>query len=226
MTSFRADASALPPAGGIAVIVLLDDEGHARSFAHLLEDVRREPAPPAVLVPPVRGLRFFADSAVQPAMDSWWGAHVDRRALPLWVADHQDGLEEWIDSVDGLFVVCGDRLEGYAASPRVTCVPSAVPLDVLGAVIRELGGGAGAAPAAPAPQPAGRRSGRSRFRRAQLRAAEDLGTVPVTAGASSQLFEPTQRHPVPGVCDELIDVLGDAMHRIRALAGAAGASTL
>jgi hypothetical protein len=219
----RPPTSAVSPPGGIAVVVLLDADREAQSFAHLLDDVRLPGGDAAVLVPPVRGLRFFADGAVQPEIDSWWAANVDRRALPLWVAEHQPGLEGWVDSVDGLFVIAGDEMEAYARSPRVTCVPQAVPLDVLGAVIRELGG-------SPAPEPSrpASRTSRRRFRRARLQAGDDLAVPSGREDAAAQLFEPTgvPRGGPGGVCDELIDVLGDAMLRIRELAGAASGASV
>lgn len=216
MTTLPASASAraLTPVQGVAVLVLLSEQRDAERFAGLLDDAgRQHPGWPAALVPPVRGLDFFAAEELQPDVDRWWAESVPPRALPLWVMEHESGLDEWIESVDGLFVIGGDGVaELYASSPRVTCVPGAHVLDLLGAVTRELGATAPAEPRRPRHRP--------RFRRAALRPAEEGEPRRRHVRGSDQLFEPTgSDHDPVGVCHELIGVLGDAITRLQGTAG-------
>lgn len=187
-TLASASARALHPSDGIAVIVLLENEHAAADFAHLLDDVQRQRGVVAdTHIPPVRGEGFFD----HPDMDAWWGEHVRGDALPLWVVQHTAELPGWIDSVDGLFVVVGEQAEMYGAHPRVSHVPALETLDILSAVMHELNGRGGADPT---PMVGLRqRASRGRFRRAELRPAEEaLPGETSTLRGSAQFFQPTR----------------------------------
>jgi len=219
-----ADVRAPAPSQDFAVVVLIDDETQANSLARLLEGAPERPGLSVrALVPPQRGIEFF-DGTTAQRLDAWWAENVPPDAAPVWVITHHERLVEWIDSVDGLFVIIAEHMAPYAGRPRVTCVPPEMPLDVLSAVTREVGDGRREQSAAVAAQRQGsrRRVPRDRFRRAELRGAEDDGApAEPVSGGSQQLFQSTGAAAPVGdtgeLCHELIDVLGKTLHRLRQL---------
>ncbi|MGO8685868.1 MAG: hypothetical protein ACLQT7_01600 [Candidatus Dormibacteria bacterium] len=130
------------PPGGYAFLVLLDDAADAVALAQLLARVRRpESAVPAVFrVPPVRGLAFFADPGRQAELDAWWAVEVPGSAHPVYLLQDAEGLEGWLQGVDGTFYVGladPSREAAYPAGGRAQCLPSPGPLDFAVAVIHD-----------------------------------------------------------------------------------------
>lgn len=104
--------------GGLAFISLLRDELAARALIRRLMDVdQRWSGPPSFLVPPVRGLEFFASGPDQAAVDLWWGRCVPPSAVPVYLLCHEAGLADWMGGLDGVFVVAasGAAAAAYAA---------------------------------------------------------------------------------------------------------------
>ncbi|MFN2451284.1 MAG: hypothetical protein ABR541_02905 [Candidatus Dormibacteria bacterium] len=128
-----------PP--GYAFIILLRDEGDARGLATLLAGLLRDPAPVPSrwLVPPVRGVEFFASAAEQPRLDAWWGAHVPRSHRPVYLVDHDPELPLWLAGLDGHFYIGltepGDARAYQGAAP--VTVGSGHPLDYARLVMRD-----------------------------------------------------------------------------------------
>lgn len=204
-----------------AVIVLIDDASEARRLVHLLEDVVPVDAPVTTgfLAPPVRGMAFFGDASAQPALDTWWRDLALAASLPVWVVRHDPELAQWIDSVDGVFIVLiseHSEAAGYAGIERVRCVDDGVALDVAVAVCRELEAMIPGARGTSSEQAQPR--GAQRFRRASLRELEG-GLLPVAAVAprgSEAFFHPTsEAAPPAGVRDEVIEVLADTLNALR-----------
>jgi MinD-like ATPase involved in chromosome partitioning or flagellar assembly len=113
-------------AGGLAFISLLRDELAARALMQRLMDVdQRWSDPPSFLVPPVRGLEFFASGADQAAVDRWWGRCVPPSAVPVYLLCHEAGLADWLGGLDGVFMVAVSGAAGaaYAAWTVVEAEP-------------------------------------------------------------------------------------------------------
>ena len=61
-----------------AIVVLLDEDAEAEALARMLGDLSTDEANSLVCLPPVRGIAFFADAAVQRQLDAWWAARIPR----------------------------------------------------------------------------------------------------------------------------------------------------
>ncbi len=112
-------------------VVLLEAEDRARELERLL-------GPSAsTVIPPVRGVAFFADSRAQAALDAWWGAAVPRDAEPVYVLVHTPGLAGWLRGIDGNFVVGGaaSAASEYDAESTIH-VRGSEPADLAGALTR------------------------------------------------------------------------------------------
>ncbi|MDQ6747895.1 MAG: hypothetical protein M3010_07320 [Candidatus Dormibacteraeota bacterium] len=125
---------------GYSFVVLLRDEEDARGLARLLEGLRLGPPAPAsrFVVPPVRGLDFFASAAAQPLLDRWWADTVDAAHAPVFIVEHERGLPEWLVGIDGHFYVgvrSEEIIEGYG-SLRAT-FGGTHPLDYARLVMRD-----------------------------------------------------------------------------------------
>jgi len=120
--------------GGYAFLVLLEDEDDARALAQLLDRVRDADSTPAVfLIPPARGLAFFADADRQAELDSWWSEALPRSAHPVYLMMDAAGLEEWLGGVDGTFYIGvrrADRIAAFPDSDRVRAFLCTGPLDI------------------------------------------------------------------------------------------------
>lgn len=137
---------------GLAILVLLEDDADSLTLTHLLAAERDASSSISAvfLRPPVRGLGFFADAARQPELDAWWSVEVPRDARPVYLAMDEEGLDEWLDEVDGdafVGVTEPGRLEVYASrhSPsvprtrgRITAFPCTGPLDLAAITMHEL----------------------------------------------------------------------------------------
>lgn len=140
-----------PLSGELALLILLADERDALAFARLLAGVRSAGGAGArFLVPPVRGLAFFADEDGQPELDAWWSAEVPRSSRPVYVLMDEEDLEGWVDGVDGdVYVGVRDpaRLPVYARAAaasrraRIRAMQCAGPLDLAAALMQDLSGG-------------------------------------------------------------------------------------
>lgn len=135
-----------------AVIVLLEDEPVAVRAAEVIADVTRGRT--VVLVPPVRGTAFFADTGVAEEVDRWWGESVPHDALPLYVMDFAPGVVPWLDGIDGLFLMLGmpENLESCAGD-RVRPVRGSAILELAWRVLDEVAPGGGDDDSAGAPPP-------------------------------------------------------------------------
>ncbi|GAC1336999.1 MAG: hypothetical protein NVSMB29_00660 [Candidatus Dormibacteria bacterium] len=124
-----------------AFIILLRNQDDARGLARLLADLRwgASDIQSDFLVPPVTGLRFFADESVQMQLDAWWAGHVREEHLPVYLVDHEPGLAQWLAGIDGQFYVKaslpGETLP-YPA-PSVTTFVSEHPLEYARLVMRD-----------------------------------------------------------------------------------------
>lgn len=128
--------------GRLVFISLLRDDAGARGLSGLLEGLARpEAATSLFLVPDVRGLDFFADSASQPALDRWWGENVPAGAEPVYLLSHESGLAAWLHGLDGVFFVAlGDgEAESYLHAIAVRSDVDAAPLALAEAVITRYG---------------------------------------------------------------------------------------
>lgn len=126
---------------GYVFIILLRSPDDAFGLARLLSDLRRGPAgvPSDFLVPPVRGLRFFADESAQAQLDAWWARSVPEERLPVYLVDHEPGLPEWLPGIDGEFYV-GTALPeaiGLYAQRSTTSFVTNHPLDYARLVMRD-----------------------------------------------------------------------------------------
>ncbi len=133
---------------GYAFIVLLSDEDDAMGLARLLDDVKLPDAavPAAFLAPPTRGKAFFADDSVQADIDSWWAENVPRNDHPVFLLEHEPGLLEWIEGLDGSFYIGVNTVQDgqiYEASKEIKSFIAHGPLDFAAIVMREFSGGNG-----------------------------------------------------------------------------------
>jgi len=122
-----------------AFIVLLRDQGDALALARLLADLRADPRDDRAefLVPPVRGLRFFADDTAQRELDAWWACSVPDPHLPVYLVDHEPGLPEWLPGIDGRFYVGLAAPDAAGLYPAGTTLGSSHPLDYARLVMRD-----------------------------------------------------------------------------------------
>jgi MinD-like ATPase involved in chromosome partitioning or flagellar assembly len=137
-----------PEQSGCAFIVLLDDDADALALSRLLERTCRqqEGVPALFKVPAVRGLAFFADAASQRELDAWWSQEVPRSAHPVYLVMDADGLEEWMQGLDGTFYVGvrdAARLAVYQADRRVRPFEWTGPLDFAVALMHDHSGARG-----------------------------------------------------------------------------------
>jgi MinD-like ATPase involved in chromosome partitioning or flagellar assembly len=131
-----------PDQRGYAFLILLDDAGDSHALAQLLARLRHpeSPMPAAFLVPPTRGLAFFADPGRQSELDAWWSVEVPGSAHPVYLVMDAEGLEEWLQGVDGTFYIGvreAHRMAAYAADPRARPFTWMGPLDFATAVMHD-----------------------------------------------------------------------------------------
>lgn len=117
-------------------------------LARLLDDVKLPdaPVPATFLAPPIRGKAFFGDDTVQAAIDSWWADNVPRNAHPVFLLEHEPGLIEWIEGLDGSFYIGVNSVQDgqiYEASDEIKSFIAHGPLDFAAIVMREFSGGNG-----------------------------------------------------------------------------------
>ena len=131
-----------PGQSGYAFLILLDDAGESHALAQLLARLRHPDSqvPAAFLVPPTRGLAFFAEPGRQGELDAWWSAEVPGSAHPVYLVMDAEGLEGWLQGVDGTFYVGvrdARRMAAYAADPRARAFPWTGHLDFATAVMHD-----------------------------------------------------------------------------------------
>lgn len=131
-----------PDQSGYAFLILLDDAGDSHALAQLLARLRHpeSPMPAVFLVPPTRGLAFFAEPGRQGELDAWWSAEVPGSAHPVYLVMDAEGLEGWLQGVDGTFYVGvrdAGRMAAYAADPRARPFTWTGPLDFATAVMQD-----------------------------------------------------------------------------------------
>jgi len=90
-----------------AFILLLRDAAGAGSLAQYLDGARPATGGAAArfVIPPVRGLDFFAEEGSQAELDRWWASSVPGTASPVYVLMHEDGLAGWLAGLDGSFYI-------------------------------------------------------------------------------------------------------------------------
>jgi MinD-like ATPase involved in chromosome partitioning or flagellar assembly len=137
-----------PNQSGFAFLVLLEDAADSVALARLLARMRHPAStvPAVLLVPPVRGLAFFADPARQSELDAWWAAEMPRSAHPVYLVMDADGLEEWLHGVDGTFYIGvrdAARVAAYPLRDRVRPFVCTGPLDFAVAVMHDHSGARG-----------------------------------------------------------------------------------
>ena len=134
----------IEPEQRFAFVVLLPRLDEAARLTRLLQE-RRSPSRDGdvqLVIPPVRGLGFFADEASQEALDQWWAATVAPTAFPIYLLNHEEGVSDWIGSLDGVFYV---GVEGRSSGSRyqllaqVRVVRGTRPQDLAAAVARDYG---------------------------------------------------------------------------------------
>ncbi len=138
--------------GAYAFLALLDDAADSLALTRLLAGLRRPESPVSAVfrVPPVRGLAFFADSARQAELDTWWSAEIPGSARPVYLLMDADGLEDWLPGVDGTFyvgVADVSRVSAYPSDGRAQCFVPTGPMDFAAAVVQDHSGGRGGVPA-------------------------------------------------------------------------------
>lgn len=121
------------PADRLAFVVLLSDEGDALGLTRFLDEVCIARQRAAILLPPVRGMRFLADGASQEELDRWWAASVPPGAHPVYLMLHEEGLPEWLRGIDGTVYVGVPDEEvaaryGACGTVRATVAPDSVAL--------------------------------------------------------------------------------------------------
>lgn len=129
------------PLSRYAVIVLVEGDTDAEAVLRILTDLCADGARLTVHVPPVRGVSFFADGRAQRQLDAWWDAEVPVDVPPLFVVDHDEGIRDWLDGLDGRCYVGVRSAEAAAEYHRLTnvqLVPSGAPLDYAAAVMKDL----------------------------------------------------------------------------------------
>jgi MinD-like ATPase involved in chromosome partitioning or flagellar assembly len=131
-----------PDQSGYAFLILLDDTGDSHVLAQLLARLRHpeSPMPAVFLVPPTRGLAFFSEPGRQGELDAWWSAEVPGSAHPVYLVMDAEGLEGWLQGVDGTFYVGvrdAGRMAAYAADPRARPFTWTGPLDFATAVMQD-----------------------------------------------------------------------------------------
>ncbi len=131
-----------PGQGGYVFLILLDDASESHALAQLLARLRHPDShvPAAFLVPPTRGLAFFAEPGRQDELDAWWSHEVPGSAHPVYLVMDAGGLEGWLQGVDGTFYVGvrdAERMAVYAADPRACAFLWRGPLDFATAVIHD-----------------------------------------------------------------------------------------
>ena len=128
--------------GGYAFLILLDDPGDSLALAQVLTRLRHpaSPVPALFLIPPVRGLAFFADPARQSGLDSWWSAEVPGSAQPVYLLMDAEGLEDWLPGVDGTFYIGvrdSVRMAAYSTAGPVRPLRWTGPLDFAAVVMHD-----------------------------------------------------------------------------------------
>ncbi|MFN2568001.1 MAG: hypothetical protein ABR564_00140 [Candidatus Dormibacteria bacterium] len=134
--------------GGFTFLVLIADEAEAVKLARFLEDSRLRAGRDAsnFVIPPVRGLAFFAGETYQAELDRWWAAAVPNDAHPVYVVMHEEGLRDWIAGIDGSFYIgVGEQgmASQYAGMDGAHAFMAAGILDLAGALMADFAGPAG-----------------------------------------------------------------------------------
>ncbi len=121
-------------------VVLLADDGAAQAAGAALGELVDGDRSWNVVVPPVRGVGFFADPDSQTELDAWWGANVAKHASPMYLLEDDDGLPKWLEGVDGTFVigVNPQNAERYKENTRVRTVQSGDPLSLAYAAMQAV----------------------------------------------------------------------------------------
>jgi hypothetical protein len=128
--------------GATVVLLLLRDQVCAQRVVELLRATsERGTGPCTVLVPPVGGVEFFSEPAAQPELDRWWGPFATFSSEPVFIVEHEPGLDEWLRGLDGMFVVgaCPSSAVDEYDLARVRTLSTAAPGDYARAVDELLG---------------------------------------------------------------------------------------
>jgi MinD-like ATPase involved in chromosome partitioning or flagellar assembly len=131
--------------GGYAFVVLLDDAADSLALAELLRRTHSAAGtvPAVFLVPPVRGLAFFADATRQSELDAWWSVDVPGTAHPVYLVTDAPGLEDWLSGVDGTFFIGvsdAARVGVYADEDKARPFVCTSPLDFAVVVMHDHSG--------------------------------------------------------------------------------------
>src|SRR4029077_8836666 len=93
------------------------------------------------LIPPVRGVEFFAQTEMQPQLDAWWESQIPSHADVIFLLDDRDDLADWLIGLDGacyVGVASMDRMGAYEQRPGLRVFGSRAPLDYAPAVMSDL----------------------------------------------------------------------------------------
>ncbi len=123
------------------IVVLLEDEENAEAVARMLRDLASDGARVGALIPPVRGVEFFAQTEMQPQLDAWWDSQIPSHAEVIFVVDDRDGLADWLIGLDGacyVGVASMDRMVAYEQRPGLRVFGARSPLDYAAAVMSDL----------------------------------------------------------------------------------------
>ena len=123
------------------IVVLLEDEENAEAVARMLRDLASHRAQVGALIPPVRGVEFFADTAMQLQLDAWWESQIPNHAQVVFVLDDRQDLADWLVGLDGpCYVGVGskDRMAAYVPRPGLRVFRARSPLDHAAAVMSDL----------------------------------------------------------------------------------------
>jgi MinD-like ATPase involved in chromosome partitioning or flagellar assembly len=122
-----------------AFIVLLSGDSDAVTVAGVIEDLLVPQAQATVLIPPMRGTAFLADTARQADMDAWWRSAVPASATPVSLFDHDEDLPPWLAGLDGLlFVRCDEMTRLAYTGAGVRPVVAATPMHFIAQVLTQL----------------------------------------------------------------------------------------
>ena len=123
------------------IVVLLEDEENAEAVARMLRDLASDGVRVGALIPPVRGVEFFAQIEMQSQLDAWWDSQIPSHADVIFVLDDRDDLAEWLIELDGtcyVGVASPERMVGYQQRPGLRVFGARSPLDYAAAVMSDL----------------------------------------------------------------------------------------
>jgi MinD-like ATPase involved in chromosome partitioning or flagellar assembly len=129
---------------GYAFIVLVRDEVEARRVRGALEDLLTRNTSATIVMPPLRGVAFFADAHRQDEMDVWWRMSIPAGATPVYLLDEDEGVADWVAGLDGVCYV-GDRsaaVESVSTLDRceIRRVTIRTSLELVARVTRDFAG--------------------------------------------------------------------------------------